>query len=154
MYGCATFRGHVLKREEKGLLGIPFKRWLLSGLGAGLLMVVLRLFLPDVALFASGLTFVALLVYLSPRGGISRYQRALLDWRWSLRVAALQLPESFLGSLGRALGIDLRSLDLDGDEIFKAKASIAPRTALTDWVSFRDPAEVEGLRFVPLPVVE
>jgi len=62
MLGYAEFKSHVLKRDEKGLFGIPFKRLLGCGLGAGALLTVLRLAFPDVAFVSAAASFVVLLV--------------------------------------------------------------------------------------------
>ena len=36
---AVDFKSHVLLRDEKGLFGIPFKRWLGAGVGGGAIVV-------------------------------------------------------------------------------------------------------------------
>ena len=43
---AAEFKSHVLRRDEKGLFGIPFKRLLLGGVGGGLTYTLTNLALP------------------------------------------------------------------------------------------------------------
>ncbi|MBE2272245.1 MAG: hypothetical protein IAE80_28680, partial [Anaerolinea sp.] len=50
----ADFKSHILRRDEKGFAGIPFKRLLAGGVAGGLAYTLLRLALPDLAI-ASGL---------------------------------------------------------------------------------------------------
>ena len=38
----ADFKSHVLLRDEKGFLGIPFKRLLLAAVGGGLVYTIVR----------------------------------------------------------------------------------------------------------------
>ena len=43
----ADFKSHVLRRDEKGFFGIPFKRLLLAGVGGGLTYTLVNLAGPD-----------------------------------------------------------------------------------------------------------
>ena len=138
MLGYAEFKSHVLKRDEKGLFGIPFKRLLGCGLGAGALLTVLRLALPDVAFVSAALSFVVLLVLTAPRGGIARWQQLLYALRWWLLTASALTPKSMAGQLARALGVPGESIDIDADALFRVEDD-APHTDLSDWVSFSKP---------------
>ena len=138
MLGYAEFKSHVLKRDEKGLFGIPFKRLLGCGLGAGALLTVLRLALPDLAFVSGAVSFVVLLVLTAPRGGIARWQQLVYALRWWLLSASALTPKSVTGQLARALGVPGESLDIDVDVLFRADED-APRTDLSDWVSFSKP---------------
>lgn len=44
---AADFKSHVLMRDEKGFMGIPFKRLLLAGVCGGLTYTLARLASPD-----------------------------------------------------------------------------------------------------------
>ncbi len=73
----AEFKSHVLSRDEKGFLGIPFKRLLLAGVGGGLVYTVGKVAFPDWAIpLAVGIS-VLLVYFTSARGGISRWRRSL-----------------------------------------------------------------------------
>jgi len=135
MLGYAEFKSHVLKRDEKGFFGIPFKRLLGCGLGAGALLTGLRMVLPDLAAIISAVSFVVLLVLTAPRGGIARWQQLLYALRWWLLSASALTPKSVAGQFARALGVPGESLDIDAAVLFQADDD-APRTDLSDWVSF------------------
>lgn len=143
MHGFADFKSHVLRRDEKGLFGIPFKRLLACGLGGGLVTTVSKIPLPDWSVPLGLVSFVALLFLTAPRGGIPRWKHLVYGWQWRLMVAAATAPASLLGKLGRELGLPLEMLEIDGDALFKAADEEAPRTRLTDWVSFTHFDQVE-----------
>ncbi len=44
--GSASFKSNVLLRDEKGFMGIPFKRLLLAGVSGGLMYSASKLFAP------------------------------------------------------------------------------------------------------------
>src|SRR5689334_21421287 len=112
MLGYAAFKSHVLKREEKGVFGIPFKRLLGFGLGAGGLFTGLRIALPDVAFIIGALSFVVLLVLTAPRGGIARWKHIQYGLRWQMLTAAALAPKSIAGQCARMLGMPGEGIDL------------------------------------------
>jgi len=141
MLGYAEFKSHVTRRDEKGMFGVPFKRLLGCGLGTGALFTVLRMAIPDVAIPLGVLSFVVLLVMTTPGGGIPRWKHLLYGLRWWLLTAVSLTPASFAGQVGRALGLPAGAVDLDASELFRLDDEDAPRTALSDWVSFTQPFE-------------
>jgi hypothetical protein len=156
MYGVATFKSHVLRREEKGMLGIPFKRWLGSGLGGALALTIVKIPWPDQSLLIGLVTAILLLYLTSPKGGIPRWRTLLLSWRWTLRSAAAMAPQSVVGYLGQLLQLSVDMLQINADAIFRPTHDGTTRTQLTDWVSFQRPidAEVgEGMVFRKRPAL-
>src|SRR5258708_38488771 len=99
MYGHTTFKSHVLRRDEKGIFGIPFKRLLGCGLGTGALFTLLRLVLPDYAFPVGGVSLVLLLVYTTPRGGIPRWRHMLFNLQWRVLPAAAPPPPTCGGEI-------------------------------------------------------
>ena len=138
MLGYADFKSHVTRREEKGVFGIPFKRLLGCGLGSGALFTGLRMVLPDVAFVISAVTFIALLILTTPSGGIARWKHMSYGLRWRLLTAAALTPKSIAGQIAQMLGMPGEGIDLDADTLFQAEDD-APRTNLSDWVSFTNP---------------
>ncbi len=151
MYGHTTFKSHVLRRDEKGIFGIPFKRLLGCGLGAGALFTLLRMVTPDYAFLVSALGLMLLLIYTTPRGGIPRWRHMALNLQWRLLSAAALTPNSWSGQLGRALALPTDQIDIDATRLFSESEEEAPRTALTDWVSFSSASADNGLTFALTP---
>jgi len=150
MLGYATFKSHILKRDEKGVFGIPFKRLLGCGLGAGALLTILRTVAPDMSLGISAVCLVGLLVMTTPRGGIARWKHLLYGVRWRLLTAASLAPKSIAGQVARALGVPGEGLDIDADALFRSDDD-APRTTLSDWVSFAQPLATDALSVEATP---
>jgi hypothetical protein len=156
MIGATTFKSHVLRRDEKGFFGIPFKRLLGAGLGGGMMMTVTKLPLGDWSLLCGLVSAVSILVLIAPRGGIPRWQQIFYSWRWQLLTAATTAPHSLLGSLATAFDLHHGSIYVDGTALFSRGDALAPRTELTDWVSFSNPAHIEpesGMVFVKRPLL-
>ncbi|MCC7206900.1 MAG: hypothetical protein IT323_06315 [Anaerolineae bacterium] len=152
MHGHATFKSHILRRDEKGLFGIPFKRLLGCGLGAGGLFTLLRIALPDYAFLMGVASLLVLLIYTAPRGGIPRWRHTALNLQWRLLSAAALTPNTWSGKLGRAFGLPADHIDIDAARLFGEGEEEAPRTALTDWVSFsRALADEDALTFSTTP---
>ncbi len=86
MLGVTTFKSHILRRDEKGMFGIPFKRLLGSGLGGGLIITVTKIPLPTLSIPLGVVGTILILILTTPRGGIPRWQRMVYDWRWRLMV--------------------------------------------------------------------
>ena len=145
MHGFAEFKSHVLMRDEKGMFGIPFKRLLACGLGGGMVTTVSKIPFPEWSVLLGILGFFVLLILTAPRGGIPRWKHLVYDWQWQLLVAAATAPSSALGKVGRELHLPVEWLDIDGDVVFNPAEENAPRTALTDWVSFARLDDAEGL---------
>src|SRR5258708_1596169 len=119
MLGATTFKSHVLRRDEKGMFGIPFKRLLFSGLGGGAVMTVIKIVSQELSI-PLGLISVAVFLYLShPRGGLPRWRLIVYGWRWRLMYAVATAPHSLLGSIGDALKFP-PAVEVDGNRLFNS----------------------------------
>ena len=154
MLGVTTFKSHILRRDEKGMFGIPFKRLLGSGLGGGLIITVTKIPLPTLSIPLGVVGTILILILTTPRGGIPRWQRMVYDWRWRLMVAAVSAPHSLLGNLGLMFQVPAEPTSINGDTAFNPSDEAGPRTDLTDWVSFASPGDAEhdeGMVFIKKP---
>ncbi len=143
MLGYVEFKSHVIRRNEKGVFGIPFKRLLGCGLGAGALLTLLRTFAPEYAVLIALASFGVMLALTAPHGGIARYKHILYSVRWWLLTSASLAPRSVAGQVARALGVPGEGIDIDAGVLFSASDD-APRTQLSDWVSFTKPLASAG----------
>ncbi len=150
----AEFKSHVLSRDEKGFLGIPFKRLLLAGVGGGLVYTVGKVAFPDWAIpLAVGIS-VLLVYFTSARGGISRWRRSLYRVRGNLMLAVVQQPGGLSASLARMLELPSELVTLDGGMMF-APPYAAVEADLAEWVTFaqaRDADREDGLELVTEPL--
>src|SRR5689334_23300178 len=103
-----------MRRDEKGMFGIPFKRLLLAGCGGGMILVLSRIPCPDLSLPFGLIGVIALIWLTAPLGGIARWQMLLLDWQWRLMTAPVLAPGSMLGQLARLLQLAVQSPDVTG----------------------------------------
>lgn len=152
----ADFKSHVLLRDEKGFLGIPFKRLLLAGVGGGLVYTIVRFASAGASVpvgVSSGLT---LLVMTGMRGGLPLWQRLLYQVRGALLLAAAHQPSNWMGKLSVALDLPSGLAMLDGAQVF-----VSPRPDagidLREWTLFTSPVEADhddGLRFITDPLEE
>ena len=88
---AANLKSHVLRRDEKGFMGIPFKRLLFAGVGGGMVLIITRFAVGNLAFVLAFVAFIAALALTGPRGGIPLWQRLLYRLRGSLMLAALGL---------------------------------------------------------------
>src|SRR5260221_8576788 len=156
MLGVTTFKSHILRRDEKGMFGIPFKRLLGSGLGGGLIITVTKIPLPTLSIPLGVVGTILILILTTPRGGIPRWQRMVYDWRWRLMVAAVSAPHSLLGNFGLMFQVPAEPTGINGDAAFNPSDEPGPRTELTDWVSFANPGDAEhdeGMVFSKKPAL-
>ena len=58
----AELKSHVLRREEKGMFGIPFKRLLGAGIGGIVIFMIARMVFPVGAIPFGGIGFIAFLI--------------------------------------------------------------------------------------------
>ena len=110
----ANFKSHVLMRDEKGFLGVPFKRLLLAGVGGGLTYTLVSLALPGGSIplaLAAGLLIVTLT---GLRGGIPLWQRLIYRLRGSLLLVAVRHPGGLSVQMAEALNLPLDLARLDG----------------------------------------
>ena len=148
----APLKSHVLRREEKGLFGIPFKRLLAAGIGGVLLFAIARLAMPNavavVPLGLGGSGFLAVLLLTAQRGGLSLYTRLLYRLRGWLIIAAASREGGRLARLAEALELPMHLVVLDGSAIF-APAEQVVKLDLSGWAAYAASDEDgRGLVFV------
>ncbi len=150
----AEFKSHVLSRDEKGFMGIPFKRLLLSGVGAGLIYTVTKIVASDWSIPLAIVAAVVFILLTAPQGGIPRWQRFLYYVRGSLMLLAAHNPDSPSGSIARTLELPAELITLDAGVIFAAPMLLTEAN-LTEWVTFaqaQDADRDDGLVFVDTPL--
>ena len=147
----ADFKSHVLRRDEKGFAGIPFRRLLVSGVSGGLVYTLTRILLPGLTLPAGIGAALGVLILTAPRGGLPLWQRLWLRLRGAILLRAADHPT--LTELARLLNLPLALAQLDGDALF------APPTGneldLREWITFAQAGEADhddGLVFVNAPL--
>ena len=151
---AADFKSHVLLRDEKGFMGVPFKRLLLSGVGGGLTYTLFNIALPGWSLPAGVLFAVAVLILTGMRGGIPLWQRLIYRLRGFLLLAAVRNSQSIFGGLALALELPVELIRLDAAVIF-APAQLDYEIDMREWVTFARAAEADrddGLVFVDAPM--
>jgi hypothetical protein len=151
---AAEFKSHVLRRDEKGFMGIPFKRLLLAGVSGGMVLVFTRLAVGNWAFVLSIVTFVLALALTGPRGGLPLWQRLLYRVRGSLMLAAERKPRSLGGRFGAALDMPTGLVTLDGEVVF-APPEREAEADMTEWVTFARADEADhdaGLVFLDKPL--
>ncbi len=150
----AEFKSHVLSRDEKGFLGIPFKRLLLAGVGGGLVYTIGKVAFPDWAILFAVAVSVLLVYFTSARGGIPRWQRSLYRLRGNLMLAVVQQPGGLSASLARLLELPTELVRLDGSAVF-APPYTAVEADLAEWVTFaqaQDADREDGLELMASPL--
>jgi hypothetical protein len=152
----ADFKSHVLLRDEKGFLGIPFKRLLLAAVGGGLVYTIIRFASAGASIPTGTICGITLLIMTGMRGGLPLWQRLLYQVRGALLLAAAQQPSSSLGKLAAALELPSGLAKLDGAVVFASLKSDVG-IDLREWTLFTSPVEADhddGLRFVSDPLEE
>lgn len=148
---AADFKSHVLRRDEKGFFGIPFKRLLLAGVIGGLAYTFSNIFLSLWAIpFGIGIAIIAL-IFTAMRGGLPLWQRLLFGMRGSLLLQAALQPESLAGHVVRLLDLDVDIIRLEGHSVF-APPSGELDVDLREWITFAYAQETDGLVFVDSPL--
>jgi len=115
---AADLKSHVLRRDEKGFAGIPFKRLLLGGVSGGMTLILARFAVGNLAFLLAALTCILALALTGPRGGLPLWQRLLYRVRGSLMLAAERKPKSVAGRLGAALDMPTGLVVLDAEAVF------------------------------------
>lgn len=152
----ADFKSHVLLRDEKGFLGIPFKRLLLAAVGGGLTYTVVRFASVGASVPVGVVLGITLLFMTGMRGGLPLWQRLLYQLRGALLLAAAHKPSSRLGKLANTLELPSGLAKLDGTMIF-AQLHPEAKFDLQEWTLFTSPVEADhndGLSFVNDPLEE
>ena len=151
---AADFKSHVLRRDEKGFMGIPFKRLLFSGVGGGMVLIFARFAVGNVAFLLAFAAFILALALTGPRGGIPLWQRLLYRLRGSLMLAAARNPNSLAGQLGSLLEVPTDLVTLDGGVVF-APPEGEVEADMTEWITFARADEADhdsGLVFLEKPL--
>ena len=147
---AADLKSHVLRRDEKGFLGIPFKRLLLGGVSGGMMLILARFAVGHLAFLLAGLTCILVLILTGPRGGIPLWLRLLYRLRGSLMLASARRPRSLPGRLGTALDLPAGLVTLDAEVVF-ASPEMETEADMTEWVTFARADEADhdsGLVFL------
>ncbi len=153
---AADFKSHVLRRDEKGFFGIPFKRLLLAGVGGGLTYTLFNITMPSGSILAGIVASLAVLVMTGTRGGLPLWQRLIYRLRGSMLLAAAYDRSGFFGQIARSLELPVELVKLDAAVIF-APAQPTYNIDMREWITFARAAEVDqdaGLVFVDAPMTE
>jgi hypothetical protein len=151
---AANFKSHVLRRDEKGFFGVPFKRLLLAGVGGGLTYTIVNLALRQWSIPAAVIVAIAIVVLTGPRGGLPLWERLLYRLRGSLLLAAARQPRSLIAQLTHTLDLPLDLVRLDGAQVF-APPTPNVEVDLREWITFAtapDADHDDGLVFVDSPL--
>jgi hypothetical protein len=151
---AADLKSHVLRRDEKGFMGIPFKRLLLGGVSGGMTLIIARFAVGNFAFLIAALTFILALTLTGPRGGLPLWQRLLYRMRGSLMLAAERKPKSLAGRLGAAFEMPTGLVALDASLVF-APPEGDVEADMTEWITFAHAKEADhdsGLVFVEKPL--
>ncbi len=151
---AADIKSHVLRRDEKGFAGIPFKRLLLSGVSGGMTLILARFVVGNWAFVLAVLSALLVLTLTGSRGGLPLWQRLLYRLRGSLMLAAERRPKSIPGRLGIALDMPTGLVALDADAVFAPPESETD-TDMTEWITFARADEADhdsGLVFIEKPL--
>lgn len=151
---AADLKSHVLRRDEKGFMGIPFKRLLLGGVSGGMTLIIARFALGNLAFVLAALTFILVLSLTGPRGGLPLWQRLLYRIRGSLMLAAERKPNSLAGRLGTLFEMPTGLGMLDAGVVF-APPEGEIEADMTEWVTFARAEEADhdsGLVFLEKPL--
>ncbi len=140
--GSATFKSNVLLRDEKGFMGIPFKRLLLAGVSGGLMYSASKLFAPTWSIPLAIGCAIALLIMTSPRGGLPRWQRWLYRLRGNLMLAMVDRPNSLAANISRFLELRSGPVLLDGAKLFVPVQSLRHGSVdWSEWVTYSEASE-------------
>ena len=144
-------KSHILRRDEKGLFGIPFKRLLAAGMTGGLVLTLTQnLFGGAVGLALAAAGGLGALVMTASRGGIPFWRRVIYSVRAHLLVATLDESSPF-HFLARSFELSPDQMLLDAATLFSASESSSV-TRLTDWPLYRDPTDPDhGLTLLDKP---
>jgi hypothetical protein len=141
----ADFKSHILRREERGAFGIPFRRLLFAGMAGGITYALLQGFGTLTGVPFALVVGVAFLILTAPQGGIPRWQRVAFGVQGWLMLVALNAPESLPGRAARLLRLSGQELVLDGETLFCADDEADTQAVLRDWVVYTRASATDGL---------
>lgn len=147
------FKSHVLRRDEKGLFGIPFKRLLMSGCGGGMGYTIVNMVAPGWSIPAAIVIAILALVMTGLRGGIPLWQRLWYRVRGQLVLAAIHRPQSLAHHLTTLLNIPTDYARLDGATLF-APPHQQGDVNLSEWIIYAHSDDTDGLVFFDSPLLE
>jgi uncharacterized membrane protein YuzA (DUF378 family) len=146
----AELKSHVLRRDEKGMFGIPFKRLLGAGVGAVVIFMVARILFPIGAIPFGLVGFIGLLILSAQSGGLSLYTRLLYRVRGWLIIAAASQPDSRIAQAAETLELPIHLVMLDGTHVYAPpEKAVEAEAELSQWETYAAPDEGgQGLVFV------
>ncbi len=153
---AADLKSHVLRRDEKGFAGIPFKRLLLAGVMGGMTLILARFAFGNGAFALAAITGVLALALTGSRGGLPLWQRLVYRARGSMMLAAARKPKSPVGRIGIALDVPAGLVALDADVVF-APPELTIEADMTEWITFARSDEADhdaGLVFVEQAIIQ
>lgn len=151
---AADFKSHVLLRDEKGFLGLPFKRLLLAGVVGGLIYAFSRFGIPDWAIPLGIACGLFVLIITGTRGGLPLWQRLMYRLRGSVLLMASHEPNGLLHQVATTMELPVELVVLDGSQVF-ASSSGDGQLDMREWIAFSratDADSDDGLRFVTSPL--
>lgn len=151
---AADIKSHVLRRDEKGFMGIPFKRLLLAGVSGGMMLILARFAVGNWAFVLAGMSAGLALALTGSRGGLPLWQRLMYRMRGSLMLAAERKPKSIAGRLGTAFEMPTGLGTLDAEIVF-APPEGDVEADMTEWITFAHAEEADhdsGLVFLEKPL--
>lgn len=149
---AADFKSHVLRRDEKGVFGIPFKRLLLAGCGGGLTYTIINLVLRGWSIPLAIGVVILVIVLTSPRGGIPLWWRLVYRVRGTLLIVALHEPDSVSAQVAQLLNLRMDLMRLNGSVVFAPPDENRGELDLREWVIYAEAEAEDGLVFVDSPM--
>lgn len=152
----AIQRSNVLKREEKGIGTISFRRLLVAGLGAILFFVFGSRIFGWALACLSGLGLLAFILLLTqPVGGFPLAVHAARLAQGLALMVVLRDPNSRVGQVIQAV-LHLQPEDgrLQAEQVYRGYQGDEPLATLAepeDWIIYRE-AEDDGLAFAASPL--
>ena len=153
---AADFKSHILRRDEKGFAGIPFKRLLLAGIGGGLIYTICRFAFPSLAIPAGVITAFASVVLTAERGGLPLWMRLWLHLRGRLLLRSAGRQSGIAVELARMINLATGLERLESAVVF-APATSTSEVDLSEWITFTHAVDLDsgdGLVFVGSPLEE
>jgi len=136
----AEIKSHVLRRDEKGMFGIPFKRLLGAGISGVIVFMIARIIF-SVGALPIGITgFIATLILTAQRGGLSLYTRLIYRLRGWLIIGAAGNTGGIIAQFADLLELPTHLVSLDGSQVF-APPEKAVDVDLSGWETYAAPDE-------------
>ena len=141
-------KSHVLRREEKGFAGIPFKRLMMAAMG-GAMVYMITSSTGTLSMVLSGVSGLLVIVLTTPGGGLPLWQRLWYAIRARLMLTSFGQPTGLTARISQWLGLPVNQIEIDGNQVFRAEAEVQ-LTRIEDWQFF---THGTGLTFAPPPSV-